>query len=173
MTHPKRHRLPQGERAITAQLAGQFPLAAPFMALPNNCQADFVTQTSIFEIEPVARWQHGLAQVLEYWTLALQSLHPVLLLLTNQTVQSRRAFKRAETTCDPLPLQLFAYNVDLGKWERGGPNFHYADVPFGPPLTPRGEIWTAPGYLLKVYETLRLPYVTWKAIYDRRHRYAA
>lgn len=172
MTHGKKHRLPQGERAITVQLAGQFPNAVPFVALPNNCQADFCTPTSVFEVEPVLRWQHGLAQVLEYWTLTLQSLHPVLLLITNATVQSRRAYRRAETTCDPLPVQLFAWNLDLARWELGGPKCHRAEFPTGRPITPHGTFWAAPPYLLAVYQTLKQPYVTWRAVYDRRQRLA-
>jgi len=172
MTHTKRHRLPQGERAITPQLAGQFPHAQPFQALPFGCQADFVTPTSIAEIEPVLRWQSGLAQCLEYWCLTLQSLHPILILIDDPSTAARRYLLRATTTCSALPLQLFVWNPTRAAWTRGGPTHHRQLPPDGPPLTPSGQLWHAPDYLLNAYRLTGLPFAAWISTYERRHSQA-
>jgi len=170
MTHGKRNRLPQGERAITPVIAGHFPTAVPFTALPNNCQADFVTATSICEIEPVLRWQHGLGQILEYWTLALQSLHPILILIDDPGTAARRALRRAETTLAPLPIQLMVYDPRRNHFTRGGPNHHRPHRPDWPLLDGNGNPWHAPDYLLAIYDEPRLPYCCWRRTYDDRHR---
>lgn len=172
MTHMKRHRLPTGERAITPMIAGMFPHGQPFFPMMNNCQADFITDTSVFEIEPAPRWQSGLAQALEYWTLTLQSLHPVLILLDDGSSLSKRALRRATTTLDPLPLQLWIYSTTRDRWDTGGPAHHYRDAPTHPPITPRGEIWRAPPYLLKAFEIAKLPYAEWLSRYQWRTRQA-
>lgn len=172
MTHMKRNRLPQGERALTPIIAGHFPNASPFTALPNNCQADFTTHTSVAEVEPVLRWQHGLGQILEYWTLCLQSLHPILILIDSPYTAARRALRRAQTTCAPLPIQLMVYDPTANKFTTGGPAHHYNERPDWPLLTPAGHPWHAPEYLLRVYDEPRLPYCCWRATYDARLRLA-
>ena len=168
MTHMKRNFLPTGERALTPPIAGQFPGGRPFMPLPCGCQADFVTWTSIAEIEPVLRWQTGLSQALEYWSLCLQSLHPILILLRTPGTAANRAWRRAETTCAPLPLQLWLYDPAQNRWEKGGPTHHYASPPEGPMFTARGEIWHAPDFLLRAYQNARVPFATWRETYQRR-----
>lgn len=170
MTHGKRNRLPQGERALTPIIAGHFPGAHPFQPLPNSCQADFVTYTSICEIEPIIRWQAGLAQALEYWCLCLQSLHPILILIDQDGTAARRALRRAETTIAPLPVQLMVFDPNRNHFTRGGPAHHRQHLPDGPPLTAHGQPWHAPDYLLRAYDAVGLPFCCWRETYDRRHR---
>jgi hypothetical protein len=172
MTHGKRHPLPSGERALTPIIAGHFPGGHPFQPLPNNCQADFITYTSIAEVEPILRWQTGLSQALEYWTLTLQSLHPILILVDQPGAAARRALRRAETTIAPLPIQLMVFDPERNKFTRGGPDHHSQNLPDGPPLTARGETWHAPEYLIRAYDHVGLPYCCWRETYLRRIRQA-
>lgn len=172
MTHMKRNRLPTGERALTPIIAGAFPCARPFQPLPNGCQADFVTYTSIAEIEPLMRWHDGLAQTLEYWSLCLQSLHPILILIDQDGTCARRQLRRCETTCAPLPITLMIYDPIRQKFTRGGPQHHAATPPDGPPTRADGTPWTAPEYLLRAYDHAPLPFSIWRETYLRRQRQA-
>lgn len=170
MTHHKRHRLPIGERALTPVIAGHLPYARPFTPLPNGCTADATTLTSIIEIEPILRWQSGLAQILEYWTLTLQSAHPVLILINNDTVAARRAYRRATTTIQPLPVQLWLYDPITNRFLEGGPTQHRPEPPTGTPTNADGSPWHAPPYLLDAYKTSKQPYRFWLERYQTRHQ---
>jgi hypothetical protein len=90
--------------------------------------------------------------------------------VTGPGTAERRALRRAETTCDPLPIQLMVYDPIANAWRRGGPSHHYQARPDWPLIAGNGGPWHAPEYLLRVYDEPRLPYCCWRRTYDDRQR---
>jgi hypothetical protein len=121
MTHRRTTTAPRMEEAASLQIAGQLPGAVRELPLPNGTIADLAAPYWIAEIEPTRRWQHGLAQILEYWDQALRSPRPLLILIRDGTNTASRQHRRIERIAHSVGASVWTWDPHTGRFLTGGP----------------------------------------------------
>ncbi len=169
MTHRRTTATPRYEEAASLQIAGQLPGAVRELPLPNGTIADLAAPYWIAEIEPARRWQHGLAQLLEYWDQALRSPRPILILIRDATNQDARHHRRIDRLAHSLGASLWTWDPHQTRFLHGGPPALPTQPDFSPLLTWTAQPWTPDETALRACQCAREPYATWRIIYAARH----
>jgi hypothetical protein len=156
---------PLRTRATETDHAKRLQLTLPGLwrelILPNGTRADLAGRYFIAEIEYSNRWQHGLAQVLEYWDQTARTTTPALILLADilsaGPAQDPRIWRLAHT----VGVQTWIWRTDLQTWIRGGPQ----RLPTGPPhVHPHnldGTEYSPPPCWFRTTSRKPDPYRTW------------
>lgn len=129
--------------------------------LPNGTRADLAGRYFVAEIEYAPRWQHGLAQVLEYWDQTARTTTPALILLTTTTTAELANHPRTARATEVLGVQLWTWRTDLETWTRGGPPQLPTRPPVHPPTLHDGTPYTPPPRWLTAVARKPDPYRTW------------
>jgi hypothetical protein len=169
MTHRRTTTAPRMEEAASLQIAGQLPGAVRELPLPNGTIADLAAPYWIAEIEPTRRWQHGLAQILEYWDQALRSPRPLLILIRDGTNTASRQHRRIERIAHSVGASVWTWDPHTGRFLTGGPAALPTQPDFSPLLTWTAQPWTPDEPALRSCHTPREPYATWRLIYAARN----
>lgn len=168
MTHRRKRSSPRPEEAATMQLHGTLPGTIREVQLANGSIADLAGPFMIAEVEPVRRWQHGAAQLLEYWDQSLHSAHPVLIILRDREPANRAQDKRLERFCDAYGLRLWTWQITRQRWTDGGPGSMPCRPPTGRLVRPDGGPYTACPHAIKAYRKRHAPYDGWLRTYLQR-----
>jgi hypothetical protein len=171
MTNRRKLKRPGPEELATMQLTGTLAGLTRELQLANGSKADLAGTHMIAEVEPIRRWQAGIAQLLEYWDQTLRSTHPVYIILRDTSEPNPNRDERLERLCDSLALKLWIWDCHRQKWTKGGTKAQPTAAPTHPMLRHDGTEWQPPAKALKAYRGTREPYATWFSVFNnRRHQ---
>ena len=158
------------EHTAELQIAAQLPGLTRQLPLPNGTIADLAGPYLIAEIEPDRRWQHGLAQLLEYWDQAFRSPRPILLLIRDATFRRTSQMQRVDQVCRALAVSLWTWDPDTAAFLTGGPTALPSTPDYATFCNWNGRPYTAPADSIHAARSQREPYATWYRIYLERMR---
>ena len=168
MTHRQHRTNLRPEHTESLKIAAHLPGQWRELPMPNGTTADFAGRFMVAELEPLRRWQTGIAQLLEYWDQALRSPRPVLIVIEDGTNQKPKEQARIIRLCHSLGLWLWRWDPNLSRFTTGGPRSIPEAPDFSPTMTWEGGPWTPPPEALRSCNTQREPYRTWFQIYKNR-----
>jgi hypothetical protein len=168
MTNRQRRTTLRPEHAEELKIIAHLPGHQRQIPLPNGTCADIGGPYLIAEIEPLRRWQTGIAQLLEYWDQALRSPRPILILIEDGTNSRPKEQARIIRLCHSLGLTIWRWDPRLERFTEGGPRSIPIAPDYSPAFTWGGMPWTPPPESLRSCNTQREPYRTWFAVYRNR-----